>query len=333
VLKNSAPLYVFYPFLHPFKNIFMKRIFIVAAAAAVGFVACNRDYKIKSEKISLQKNTGADFASVDTTAVSLEDITLAAPPPPKQQPGDTNQQKEKSPSPKTPESKPDWNKKIIKTANINIETKKYADFSKKITDAVNRFGGYIAEEQQSETEYKIENTVTLKVPVDQFQNAIDFITNGDDKINEKKITSEDVTSQYVDTRSRLEAKRAARQRYLQLLQQTKNMEEILQVQNEIDAIQEEMESAAGRINYLVNASAMSTIHLTYYQVLNATAVEDETPGFFKQVGHAFTTGWKGVVEVLVGLIYLWPLWIFIGSGVWLWKRFGVNKKKQAVVRS
>ncbi len=165
------------------------------------------------------------------------------------------------------------------------------------------------------------------MPVDQFQSAVDFLTSGDGKINEKKISSEDVTTQVVDTKSRLEAKKQVRLRYLDLLKQAKNMEEILQVQNEINDIQEEIESAAGRINYLSNASAMSTIHLTYYQVINASAIEKDTNSFRKKSKEAFLGGWNALVEVLIGLLNIWPLAIIGAVVVWVIKRSLFKKVK------
>lgn len=302
----------------------MNRILLVAFSAIVLFIACNQDDKSKSEDILMEAPGGAAMATADTSAVN--EVMLFALPPPKQAPDDLEQTGEKQKHQPLVNSKPDWNKKIIKTADINIETKKYVDFTKKISEAANRFGGYIAAEEQTETAYKIENAITLKVPVDQFQAAVDFLTTGGDKINEKKITSEDVTSQYVDTKSRLEAKRVARLRYLELLKQSKNMEEILQVQNEIDEIQEEIESAAGRINYLSNAAAMSTVHLTYYEVLNVSAMEEENPGFFRHIAIAFESGWKGVGDVLVGLIYIWPLLLLVTGVVWFFQRRRFSKK-------
>ena len=49
------------------------------------------------------------------------------------------------------------------------------------------------------------------------------------KINEKQITSEDVSAEYVDSRSRLEAKKQVRFRYLELLKGAKNMSDITEV--------------------------------------------------------------------------------------------------------
>jgi Domain of unknown function (DUF4349) len=316
------------------------KIFFTLLVMAV-FIACNdqksQEVNNLTRDVTLSANKENAIYAADTTVavayeeqIKISDPETAPPPPPKQQPG-SPQQKTKTPATSHSENKTDWNKKIIKTATLNLETADYDVFSKKISDAATRFGGYVADEQQTETEYKIENVLTLKVPVDQFQNTVDFLTTGETKINEKKITSEDVTTQYVDTKSRLEAKRAARMRYLDFLKQAKNMEEMLQVQNEIDAIQEEIESAAGRINYLSNASAMSTIHLIYYKVLNPSKEVDANPGFFKDVKNAFITGWKGVGEVVVGLMYLWPLILVVAVVVWYIRRVSFSKKATVAV--
>ena len=287
------------------------------------FLACGRSESLK------YKTEAVAFAAPDTKQEEQKEQTAVADtaasfsPP---QPGEPEQTKQ-SPNPsQSPASKPDWNRKIIKTAALNVEVKDYQKFNQLVHSAANQFAGYIADEQQTETEYKIENIITIKVPVDQFQSAVDFLTRGDGKINEKKISSEDVTTQYVDTKSRLEAKKQVRLRYLDLLKQAKNMEEILQVQNEINEIQEEIESAAGRINYLSNASAMSTINLTFYQVVNASAKDADHAGFWTKTKEAFASGWNGLGDVLVGIVYIWPLLIGIVLAVFLIKRISLKKK-------
>lgn len=288
------------------------------------FLSCDRsgsaNFKTKdnllgnpSEKQELQKEQAA-----------LADTTTSFLSP---QIGEAEQTKQPIKHSQSPESKPDWNKKIIKTASLNVEVKEYKKFNELVHTSANQFGGYIADELQTETEYKIENIITIKVPVDQFQNAVDFLTGGDGKINEKKISSEDVTTQFVDTKSRLEAKKQVRLRYLDLLKQAKNMEESLQVQNEINDIQEEIESAAGRINYLSNASAMSTINLTFYQVVNASAKDSEHISFWTKTKEAFVSGWNGLGDVLVGLVYIWPLLLGIVLVVFLLKRISFRKRK------
>jgi Domain of unknown function (DUF4349) len=288
------------------------------------FLSCNRS---ENKKDKLQIVALNNIKKEEQ--MMLADTTAPAPPPPAVPlPGEPSQQKDQKQPSKPSANKPDWDKKIIKTATLNVEVKDYKKFNQQVNNSANQFGGYIADEQQTETDYKIENTVTIKVPVDQFQPAVDFLTTGNGKINEKKITSEDVTTQYVDTKSRLEAKRQVRLRYLDLLKQAKNMEEVLQVQSEINDIQEEIESAAGHINYLSNAAAMSTIHFTFYEVINASA-KDTGENFWEKVKEAFISGWKGASDVLIGFIYIWPLIFIVIGGVSLAKRM-LRKKDNKI---
>lgn len=84
------------------------------------------------------------------------------------------------------------------------------------------------------------------------------------------------------------------------------MPDILSVQTEINGIQEEIESAAGRGQWLGHAAAYSTINLTYFQVLNAKA-KDESPSFGSRLLHSFKTGGQWLLELLIGLVAIWPL--------------------------
>jgi len=222
---------------------------------------------------------------------------------------------------------PDWDKKIIKNADIDIEVKDYNNFYSSIRDKVRSMGGYVAQEEQSQTEYKIGNTIVIKVPVDQFDNAVVQLSSGATKVNEKKVSSQDVTSEFVDTKSRIEAKKQVRDRYMDLLKQAKNMQEILDVQSEINGIQEEIESATGRVEYLGHSAAFSTINLSFYQVLNAAAKDPEKPVFGNRVGVAFKTGWGWIVDLFVGIVSIWPLCLLVLFAIIYLKRIRTVKNK------
>ncbi|HKZ67962.1 MAG TPA: DUF4349 domain-containing protein [Chitinophagaceae bacterium] len=237
--------------------------------------------------------------------------------------------KEKQQPQHQPAIKPDWDKKIIKTASLNLEVKDYNTFYSSLREKVRAAGGYIAQEEQSQSVYKIENFLSIKVPVDQFDNAVVQLTGNTEKINEKKISSQDVTSEVIDTKSRMEAKKQVRLRYMDLLKQAKNMEEILSVQSEINGIQEEIESAAGRIEYLGHSSTFSTINLTYYQILNSSAKDTDGPSFGTKLSSAFRTGWSWIGDLFVGLVSIWPLFLLIFITVIVYKKTKLQKPKQA----
>jgi hypothetical protein len=209
-----------------------------------------------------------------------------------------------------PPANPDWDKKIIKNASLNLEVKDYYAYYTSLREKIRGFGGYIAQEEQSLSDYKSENTLTIKVPVDQFDNAVAALSAGVVRVNEKKISSQDVTAEFVDMRSRMEAKRAVRLRYIDLLKQAKNMEEILNVQGEINGIQEEIEAAAGRVEFLGHSSAFSTISLTYFHIINPTAkTHDGSPSFGTKLVQSFKSGGNWILDLMLGLVTIWPLFL------------------------
>lgn len=273
---------------------FLKRV--LAALLLMIFIACNHQYRSEESK-----TTDANLQALEKPEEIGErmDTSYAAPPP------GINENKQNQPS------RIDWDKKIVKNGNLTIEVKKIDEFHTVVREAIKRAGGYIAREDQNKLDYKIENTVTVKVPVDQFESVIFTLTSNQEKIIERKISSEDVTGEVVDTRSRIEAKKKVRDRYLDLLNQAKNMGEILQVESEINEVQQQIEAASGRVNYLTHAAAMSTIQITYFQIVGQQIQEDKPPGFGERMLNAFKGGANWIGEFLIFLINIWPVMLAV----------------------
>jgi hypothetical protein len=318
----------------------MKSICFVACIVMLGLVlSCNQNNEstvdIADQKLLAENNKPTEgFAaySMDSAGSGLLDGSADF-----QQSGENeDQKKDKEPQKQQPRqqagqqpvAKPDWDKKIIKTAVLNAEVEDYNKFYTSLREKVRNLGGYIAQEEQTQSEYKIENSIMVKVPVDQFDNAVVQLTANTQKINDKKITSQDVTTEVIDTKSRLEAKKQVRLRYIDLLGQAKNMQEILNVQSEINGIQEDIESAAGRIAYLGHSSTYSTIHFTYYQVLNSDAKDKEKPSFASELGTAFNVGWNWIGNVFIGIVTLWPLALIVFAIIIIYKRTKIKLKSE-----
>jgi len=219
----------------------------------------------------------------------------------------------------------DWDKKIIKTADLELQLDDYKKFNSSIHSSLKQYGAYVASEKQIENDYRIENTLAIKVPVAQFDDLINSFTGEGIKVMEKNISSEDVTGEVVDTKARLQARIAVREKYIELLKQAKNMDDILQVQNEINDIQENIEAANGRIEYLQHASAYSTINLSYYQYINGRTADDVKPDFFTKLTRAFSTGTSFILDLFLFCISIWPL-IIAGLLAWFYfRRFRIKK--------
>uniref|UniRef100_UPI003741EF94 DUF4349 domain-containing protein n=1 Tax=Niabella yanshanensis TaxID=577386 RepID=UPI003741EF94 len=82
---------------------------------------------------------------------------------------------------------------------------------------------------------------------------------------QKNISSEDITSEIIDTRARLETRNTTRGRYLEFLSKAGKIEDVLKIQQEINNIQEDIESAEARLAQLSGQVSYSTINLTYFE--------------------------------------------------------------------
>ncbi len=214
-----------------------------------------------------------------------------------------------------------WDKNIIKNGNLNIEVRNYQTFNATIHSIAKQFGGYLAREEQTQSGNRIENRVVLKIPVEKFEDAMTALSPSGEKIIDRNINAEDVTSEVVDVQARIEAKKQARLKYLDLLKQAKSMEEVLQVQQELNQIQEETETAAGRMKYLNHAAAYSTIHLAFFQVLNTTPGDSEAPSFWQKTVTAFRNGSSWLSDLFLFLIAAWPAWCIVIAGWWIYRKW------------
>lgn len=219
----------------------------------------------------------------------------------------------------------DWDKKIIKTATLRLEIKDFKKYNNYVHGATKQYGGYIALEEQNLTDDKLETVITIKVPLAQFENLMNGLPADDAKVLERKINTDDVGGEIADTRSRLEAKKQMRLKYLEFLKQSKSMTEVLQVQNEINEIQEQIESATGRMNFLSHQTAYSTINLNFYQPLEGYSSTDSAPSFLTRITDSFKTGMSWIKELIIGLIAVWPLLLITGAGYLFWKN--IRRKK------
>lgn len=281
----------------------MKRITFFMAIIAVLLMSCGQSKEsYKMEEKALTQDIGLAAPITDSSAVadtaSNQIFKL-----------ESNKEQSKEPE------KIDWDKKIIKTADIALQVKEYTAFNNSIHNKVKNYGAYIASEEQSQTDGGIQNSVTIKVPVDQFENLLNSLNNDAVTIVEKKISTQDVTGEVVDTKARVEAKKQVRNRYMDLLKQAKNMREILEVQQEINGIQEDIESGAGRVSYLTHNADYSTINLRYFQYSSGSNTIDNKPSFFTKFKESFEQGVTVIGNLLLFFTSIWPL-IILGIIAW-----------------
>lgn len=200
----------------------------------------------------------------------------------------------------------DLDKQIIKTAAIETACVDYALFNRKLHGLVKQYGGWIAAENESSQNDAMNNSLSIKVPVAQFEGLVNGIGDIGGKIVSKSITTQDVTGEVVDAEGRVKVKKVMRDKYIAMLENAKKMQDVLAVQEKIDDMHEEIEMNATRAQALKHQSAYSTINIHYYQP-SAVLPADDNPGIASRVLKAAASGAVWLGDLLVGIISVWPL--------------------------
>lgn len=202
--------------------------------------------------------------------------------------------------------------KIIKTAHLEFQVDDIEESKKHIQELVEAGKGYIASQEESNNQLKIQVVFTIRVPSDGFDRLLEGVLKEGIYVGILNIERRDVTEEFLDLKARTETQKALEARYRDILRQAKTVEEILKVESELGKLREEIEAKEGRMKYLSHQAEFSTIHATVYQKLPYKAppkVEGE--GFIDRLADSLVNGWSGFVAFLLALIAIWPLLIIL----------------------
>lgn len=288
----------------------MKRITLVAALLAVLATGCSQFQETSSP--------GGNAAPGDMTAGST---APQAAPRVKSESKDKDliaDEKTLSPGGAPQPAQKKTAAKIIKTANLEIRVEDYASSRKTVQQRVDARQGYLQSEQESNDGYRLRNSLTIRVETGQFDPLVDELAGIGSYVHHKNINAQDVTEEFVDLETRLKTKREVEQRYIDILRRANSIPDILSVEGALRQIREEIEAKEGRLRYLSDQVGYSTIHLVMYQQLDHRA--EPGPGFWSKIWQGLQGGWEFLLVLLIGLAYLWPLWLVVAIVIWLIRR-------------
>lgn len=191
-----------------------------------------------------------------------------------------------------------------------------------------QYGAYISNMRFENNLFKKENRFTIKIPQTYFDAIMDSISSFSEFIDYENISTQDVTEEFVDLQSRLKTKIEVKERYESILRKNAiTIEDILATEDKIRIIQEEIEAAQGRLKYISNKVAFSTIQIELYETVD---YKDEPATYNKTFGtkikNALSFGWEFLESLFIGILHIWPL-IIIGTILFIYFRKRLRKNK------
>ncbi|MDI1254685.1 MAG: DUF4349 domain-containing protein [Flavobacterium sp.] len=215
--------------------------------------------------------------------------------------------------------------KIIKNASLRFETDDLAATNEQILAAVKKYGGNVQLDAEGTDYQSVFKSLTLKIPSSNFDAFITDIAKGVKYFERKEITAEDVTEEFIDVTSRIKTKKALEVRYLELLKKAGKVSEMLEVEKKLFEIREEIEAKEGRLKYLQNRVAMSTISIEFFR---RTASENgATVSYGTKIVSALKSGFNGISSFFIWLLEVWPFILILVALIYLVKRRFRKKNK------
>ncbi|HEY8936841.1 MAG TPA: DUF4349 domain-containing protein [Cyclobacteriaceae bacterium] len=224
----------------------------------------------------------------------------------------------------------DGKTKLIKTVDYRFQVDQVNKSTEAIEAAVRKFPAYISSSALHLENPILENKITIRVQSEYFQDLLKEIDKQARFVNFREVKTDDVAKEFVDLDSRLNTKREVEKRYSEILRtKAGTIEELLKAEEQIGALHEDIEATISRINYLKDQVHYSTINLEFYQTITQEITAIDQPSVMSQIGEGLSTGWGGLLNVIIGMAYIWPIFV-IALSVFLYFKF--RKKKVLLVQ-
>ncbi len=211
-------------------------------------------------------------------------------------------------------------RKLIKDGDIDLRVTNIEESKFRIDSLLKVHNAYYGKEEFYKTDYSMSYSLTIRIPNNSFDKFIVDIENGTGEILSKSIDVKDVTTEFIDLETRLKNKRQYLNRYRELLKKASTIKEILSIEEKIRLLEEEIESTEGRLKYLGDLVAYSTLNLNISKQVDYKYKPKRNTDFAQRFKKSLSGGWNGFVGFVLFLVNIWPVWFLLPLGIYLFRK-------------
>ena len=287
-------------------SIFLVVLFCLAALAGCGAAEKSNSYAPRAADSGMagegytDYEEGADYTATNDTVLN-------------ESPESAGEAKKES------AQKREDRKKLIKTADIVIEAKDVDKIYKSILEFVKENDGYEFTQNVNSHEDSKTIQLTIKIAPENLNALVQFAGTTGELIS-SRIDSEDITDSYYDSALRLKSLRNQLEKYNSFLAETKNVDEMLKVQREIDSLITQIESIEGRISMWDRLVEDATVNFTITQKADPNLKRRDINWnalSFSDMGYLIKAGTVSVLNVLVSILQWIAIILIVTSPLWL----------------
>jgi Domain of unknown function (DUF4349) len=247
--------------------------------------------------------TSAAHATASGGAAGVQRLAAAAPPVETPSTGGGSAHT----AARTVASLPAPRSAVVKTATLDLRVA-HGRFGRAIAGlrgVATRFGGFVSRSSTSGTGIHSGSAV-LRVPAARFGAALAAV-EGLGRPTDENVRGQDVTQQFVDLDARLVNLRSQERALLRLMRRAQSVTDTIRVQTYLQNVELQMEEIQGRLTYLRDRTAMSTIAVSVHEAGRKPAPPAHASALWKAAARSLHTALAVVTSVIVGAGFVIPV--------------------------
>ena len=150
---------------------------------------------------------------------------------------------------------------IIRNADLELVVQDTEQAVEQINGLASELGGFVVSSQMNRFDKGVRANLTARVPVELLDTALARLCALALEVRYLSTSSHDVTEEYTDLQAQLRHLEATESQLLTFLKEAEDTEATLAVYRELQQVQSEIERTKGRMQFLGDASALSTIKI------------------------------------------------------------------------
>jgi hypothetical protein len=166
---------------------------------------------------------------------------------------------------------------IIKTGSMVLQVSAVDAALNTATAKIKDLGGYVSGSERSGNDESDQATLTFRIPVANWDQALEALRGVAVKILDERSTTEDVTTQIVDLGARIKNLEATERALQGIMDRATEIKDVLAVQAQLTEVRGQIETMAAEQAHLTAQAAFSTLTVTFS--LKPNPVETTTQQF------------------------------------------------------
>ena len=193
--------------------------------------------------------------------------------------------------------------RVVKTGAIAlvVEDGRVTPVLTQVQQLAQQFGGEVAVARTDELGDTPSGSVTLRVPVDAFEEVVAKVRSLDAEVRSAATSGRDVTAEYADLETQIRTLTAARERFLEILSRARTIGDVLAVQQRVDDATGKIDRLEGQRRVLAAQSERATLEVMVTEaddpVVTKAQPDDGLSKAFSDAWQGFTTGVEGLIRL------------------------------------